>query len=114
VTQLNHGALSILANIAEANGRFTKFGHPNFFGIARCSVQEFGPLLELAQHGRLLTPEEHTSLKKSLEEIARMLSGLINGLDNRDGRFGQRELRSAMAWLGTMTSAEFIGPINVS
>jgi hypothetical protein len=48
-------------------------------------VQECVPLLELARRRRLLTPEEHTLLKANLEEIARMLSGLIKGLDNREG-----------------------------
>jgi four helix bundle protein len=54
-----------------------------FFGIARGSVHECVPLLELALRRRLLTPEEHALLKGSLEEIARMLSGLIEGLQNR-------------------------------
>ncbi len=84
VDQLNRAALSISANIAEGNGRFTKADRRNFFGIARGSVQECVPLLELARRRRLLTPEEHTSLKENLEEIARMLSGLIRGLENRE------------------------------
>ncbi len=84
VDQLNRASLSISANIAEGNGRFTKADRRNFFGIARGSVQECVPLLELAHRRRLLTPEEHTSLKDSLEEIARMLSGLIRGLDHRE------------------------------
>ena len=82
--QLNRKALSISANIAKGNGRFTKSDRRNFFGIARGSVEECVPLLEPAQRGQLLTSDEHTSLKDKLEEIARMLSGLINGLDKRD------------------------------
>jgi four helix bundle protein len=82
--QLNRAALSIAANIAEGNGRFTKPDRRNFFGIARGSVQECVPLLELARRRSLLETERHERLKADLEEIARMLSGLINSLDNRE------------------------------
>ena len=75
--QLNRAALSIAANIAEGNGRFTKPDRKNFFGIARGSVQECVPLLELARRRGLLTDDQHLVLKADLEEIAHMLSGLI-------------------------------------
>ena len=68
----------------------------NFFGIARGSVQRFGiahrpepvegecvPLLELARRRGLIDDAEQGKLKDDLEEIARMLSGLIAGLDKR-------------------------------
>jgi four helix bundle protein len=84
VDQLNRAALSISANIAEGNERFTKADRRNFFGIARGSTQECVPLLELARRRQSLTTEQHTSLKEHLEEIARMLSRLIKGLENRD------------------------------
>lgn len=83
VDQLNRAALSISANIAEGNGRFTKADRKNFFIIARGSVQECVPLLELAVRRKLLSDEVHQHLKADLEEISRMLSGLINGLDLR-------------------------------
>jgi len=82
--QLNRAALSVAANIAEGNGRFTKADQRNFFGIARGSVQECVPLLELTARQKLMGPERHEQLKADLEEIGRMLSGLINGLDKRD------------------------------
>ncbi len=83
VDQLNRAALSIAANLAEGNGRFTKPDRRNFFGIARGSVQECVPLLELALRRKLLHETGHSELKDQLEEIARMLSGLIKGLENR-------------------------------
>jgi four helix bundle protein len=83
VDQLNRAALSIAANIAEGNGRFTIRDRKNFFGIARGSVQECVPLLELAKRRSLLQPDDHLKLKSDLEEIAKMLSGLINALDRR-------------------------------
>ena len=82
--QLNRASVSISANIAEGNGRFTKPDRKNFFGIARGSVQECVPLLELARRRGLVTTDDHEALKSQLEEIARMLSGLINGIDNRE------------------------------
>lgn len=81
--QLNRAALSIAANIAEGNGRFTKPDRKNFFGIARGSVQECVPLLELGVRQKLVDADHHRQMKANLEEIARMLSGLINGLENR-------------------------------
>ena len=83
VDQLNRASLSISANIAEGNGRFTKADRRNFFIIARGSVQECVPLLELPRRRSLINDAEHTALKAKLEEISMMLSGLINGLENR-------------------------------
>jgi four helix bundle protein len=81
--QLNRAAMSIAANIAEGNGRFTKPDRKSFFGIARGSVQECVPLLELAVRQALLKTDLHAKLKVDLEEIAPMLPGLITGLDKR-------------------------------
>jgi len=81
--QLNLAVLSIAANIAEGNGWFTKPDRRNFFGIARGSIQECAPLLELASRQKLIGTEQHEQLKADLEEIAKMLSGLIKGVENR-------------------------------
>ena len=69
--QLNRASLSISANIAEGNGRFTGPDRKRFFGIARGSVQECVPLLELAKRRNLITPDQHQALKHDLEEIAK-------------------------------------------
>ncbi len=81
--QFNRASLSIAANIAEGNGRFTKADRRNFFIIARGSVQECVPLLELASRQKLLEADHHGAMKADLEEIAKMISGLIKGLDKR-------------------------------
>jgi four helix bundle protein len=47
--QLNRAALSIAANIAEGNGRFTKPDRKHFFGIARGSVQECVTLVDVTR-----------------------------------------------------------------
>jgi four helix bundle protein len=82
--QLNRAALSIATNLAEGNGRFTKADRKNFFTIARGSIQECVPLLEVCRRRGLIQQTDHELLRNNLEEISRMLSGLINGLDKRE------------------------------
>jgi len=83
VDQLNRAALSIATNPAEGNGRFTLRDRKNFFGIARGSVQECVPLLELALRRGLIDVPNHLKLKADLEEVSKMISGLINALQER-------------------------------
>jgi four helix bundle protein len=83
IDQHNRAALSIAANIAEGNGRFTIKDGKNFFGISRGSFKECVPLLELDRRLGLIQATDHLKLKADLEEIAEMLSGLINALDRR-------------------------------
>jgi len=81
--QLNRAALSIATNLAEGNGRFTKADRKNFFTIAPGSAQECVPLLELAKRRELLGAGKHAELRAELEAMAKMISGLINGLRKR-------------------------------
>lgn len=83
VDQVNRAALSIATNLAEGNGRFTKADRKNFFTIARGSAQECVPLLEVAHRRGFIDDAQHCEVRRNLEEIAKMLSGLINGLDKR-------------------------------
>ena len=73
----------ILANLAEGNGRFTKPDRKHFFGIARGSILECLPLLELATRRQLIDAAQRDELRDCLEELGRMLSGLIKGLGDR-------------------------------
>ena len=82
--QLNRAALSIATNLAEGNGRFTKPDRKHFFVIARGSTQECVPLLEIARRRGLIDETQHSHLRNELESIAKMISGLINGLENRE------------------------------
>jgi len=81
--QLNRASLSIATNIAEGNGRFTKGDRRNFFIVARGSVQECVPLLEIAKRKRLIPDVIFSDLLNKLEVISKMISGLINGLEKR-------------------------------
>ncbi len=78
--QLNRASLSVATNIAEGNGCFTKPDRKHFFTIARGSVQECVPLLELAVRRNFIDSDSHQALRSDLEEIARMTGGLIKGM----------------------------------
>lgn len=84
IDQLNRTALSVATNLAEGNGPFTKADRKNFFTIARGSVQECVPLIEVARRRGFISDADHAKLKSHLEEMAKMISGLINGLDQRE------------------------------
>jgi four helix bundle protein len=75
--QLNRAVLSISTNIAEGNGRYHKADRAHFFRIARGSAFECVPLLEICRRKKLIDAEIHNSLKLELENIGKMLSGLM-------------------------------------
>lgn len=81
--QLNRASLSVATNLAEGNGRYTKSDRRNFFIIARASAQECVPLLELARRKQLVQEEPHRQFRDQIEVIAKMISGLIAGIENR-------------------------------
>ena len=82
--QLNRASVSIATNLAEGNGRFTKADRKNFFIIARGSVQECVPLMELARRKGFIEEAAIGDLRMQVEVIAKMISGPINGLEKRE------------------------------
>ena len=84
IDQIRRASLSISLNIAEGNGRWHAKERKNFFWIARGSVFECVPVLELCRRQKLITEEKHTELKAELEVLSKMLTALIKGTDKRD------------------------------
>ncbi len=80
--QLNRAVTSIAANIAEGNGRWHSKDRSHFFLIARGSAFECVPLLGLARRKGLVESDVEEGMRKTLDEIGAMLSGLIK---NKDG-----------------------------
>ena len=75
--QINRASLSIPLNIAEGNGRYHKADRINFFRIARGSAFECVPILEICKRKKLITGNRNKELKEEIENICKMLSGLI-------------------------------------
>ena len=85
IDQLRRASLSVSLNIAEGNGRWHPKDRKNFWWIARGSVFECVPVLELCKRQKLITDEKHAELKAELEILSKMLTALIKNTDRRDG-----------------------------
>jgi four helix bundle protein len=85
IDQLNRAALSIPANIAEGNGRWHKNDKKQFFLIARGSANECVPILEICRRKGLVETTQHQQFKETLENLCKMLSGLIRSVDEIKG-----------------------------
>jgi len=81
--QLRRASLSISLNIAEGNGRWHTAERRQFFVVARGSTHECIPILELLRKGSHIDAETHAALRARLEELGRMIAGLISGLERR-------------------------------
>lgn len=78
--QLRRAALSIPLKFAEAYGRWHRADKQQFFRIARGSVFECVPILQLLKARSLISEAEYRAHYECLQELARMVSGLIKAL----------------------------------
>jgi len=76
--QIRRAALSVSTNIAEGTGREGKKESKHFFNIAKGSVYEVVSLLYIVRSRGYIASKEYTELYERCDELARMLSGLIN------------------------------------
>lgn len=79
--QLRRASLSIMLNIAEGSSRFSNKDRRNFMIIARGSAFESAAIFEYLFEISAIKEDELKSHISNLEEILRMLFGLIQHLD---------------------------------
>jgi four helix bundle protein len=78
--QLGRAALSIPLNIAEGNGRWHPKEKKQFFMFARGSVLECVAMIQVMKLKDALNEKLYSKSYLQLEEIAKMLSGLIQSI----------------------------------
>ena len=78
--QLGRAALSIVNNIAEGAGRFSKADKAHFYTIAIGSATESAAMFDVCRRRHLIAPEVHDRGKKLLERIVAMLVKLCRAL----------------------------------
>ena len=78
--QLSRAALSVMLNIAEGAGRFTKADKQHYYIQARASAFETVACLEACLDLNEIGKMDFECLMKIFENISKMLFGLINKL----------------------------------
>ncbi len=78
IDQLQRASISIALNIAEGAGRYSKADKKNFYIIARGSVFECVAVIDILHDMGLILSSKKVELYDKLEELSKMISGLIN------------------------------------
>ena len=76
--QLKRASISVVINIAEGSGKFSKADKRNFYTISRGSVYECASLLELIFDENQISKEKSVDFYQKFEILSKMLLGLIN------------------------------------
>ncbi|MCM8539020.1 MAG: four helix bundle protein [Lentisphaeraceae bacterium] len=80
VSQMRRSAVSIPSNIAEGYGRGSKVEYARYVKISRGSMYELDTQVEIARTQDFLNNENYKKITGNLEEIGRMLNGLVSAL----------------------------------
>ena len=79
-SQLRRASISVSANIAEGNGRYNKRDFAQFLRIARGSIYECVPLLQISLKQSYIEEHVYDKLIANCNELAKMINGLISSL----------------------------------
>lgn len=86
VSQARRASVSVAANLAEGAGRRTSGEFQQFTGVARGSLAELETLLILSVRLGYTAPQTADHILSDVNEVGRMLSGLMSSLDRKPVR----------------------------
>lgn len=81
-SQIRRAVTSVPANIAEGQGRRLPKEFIYFLANARGSLWELDTHLEAATRLAFLEPDTHHQLQSQMDEVGRMLNGLMRSVGN--------------------------------
>lgn len=84
VSQLRRAAVSVPSNIAEGKCHYSNRDFVRFLRHARGSLAEIETQVLIAHQRKYLNTETITNLAQKIDELGRILSGLINSLRDQD------------------------------
>jgi four helix bundle protein len=80
--QLGRASMSIVFNIAEGSGKFSKPDRRNFYVIARASIFECVAVVDLLNDQNKLSKEDFDMMLNLADELSRMLYAMIKNLSS--------------------------------
>jgi len=80
VSQLRRAAVSVPSNIAEGKAHYSNRDFVRFLRHARGSLAEIETQVLIAQQRKYRNAQTATTLTQKIDELGRILSGLINSL----------------------------------
>jgi len=80
--QLRRAAFSVVLNLAEGSGRFSKPDRKNFYIIARSSVFECVAILDVLKDESGIEEKPFQEFYHQGDELSRMLYAMIKNLQN--------------------------------
>ena len=78
--QLGRASFSIVLNIAEGSGKFSKPDRRNYFTTARASVFECVAILDILHDTSLIKKDSFDTYLKKADELSRILYTMIKNL----------------------------------
>ncbi len=78
--QLGRASFSIVLNIAEGSGKFSRRDRKNYFTTSRASIFECIAILDILSDENEISKDEAGELMKDADELSRMLFALIKNL----------------------------------
>lgn len=83
ISQIRRASSSICANLMEGSHRNNSGEYRQFVGISRGSTGELKYHILLAKDLGYITSQEYLNQMKEINDISKMLHGLINSLTNK-------------------------------
>jgi four helix bundle protein len=78
--QLRRAAFSIVLNLAEGSGRFTKSDRRNFYIVARSSIFECIAILDVLKDEKIMQEDTFGEFYNQADELSRILFAMIKNL----------------------------------
>jgi four helix bundle protein len=83
ISQMNRAAVSVPSNIAEGWGRESSKNYLQFLKISRGSLMELETLMVISKNLNFITTEVFNSISEQIEELSKILQGLINSIQQK-------------------------------